>query len=321
MIFFDGFLDTYYAYDFNNPPQNERVYTTQPARHNEPNINLIHAGLNLKEDKFRGRFALQAGNSVENNTVYEANPDLGHIQESYLGYKIDNKTWIDGGIYLGNIGMESWISKNNFTYSRSLQLDYVPYYSTGIRVSHDSDEKNHFEFHLMQGWQNISETNSAKSVGFQWKRSKFTYNNFLGDEKVIPDQKTRFRSYQNFIYQDKLGESFEYQTSVDFGTQAQQQNDGVDCWFAAVFTLRKKLNEKQFLAWRIEHYADPHEANVRTNTPNGFVVDSASMNFDHHFTDKLLWRNEIRGYHSQDKIYPHNSNTNGFVVTSLAISL
>jgi hypothetical protein len=320
MISFDGFLDSYYAYDFNNPPHNARVYTTQPARHNEPNINLIHAGVNLKEDRYRGRFALQAGNSVENNTVYEANQDLGHIQESYLGYKIDEKTWVDAGIYLGNIGMESWISKNNFTYSRSLMLDYVPYYSTGIRVSHDTDEKNHFEFHLMQGWQNISETNSAKSIGFQWKVSKFTYNNFFGDERVIPGQENRFRTYHNFIYQDKFSDTLEYQTSADIGTQAQQQNDGVDAWFAAAFTLRKKLNEKEFMAWRIEHYADPHQSNVKTNSPNGFVVQSASMNFDHHFSHYVLWRTEVRGYHSRDKIYPHQSNTDGFAVTSLAVS-
>lgn len=321
MIFFDGYLDTYYAYDFNTPPKNERAYTTQPARHNEPNINLVHAGINLKDEKVRGRLALQAGNSVENNTAYEPNQDLGYIQESYLGFKIGDKTWIDSGIYLGHIGMESWISKNNYTYSRSLQLDYVPYYSAGVRVSHDADENNHFELHLMQGWQNISETNSAKSVGFQWRHGKFTYNNYFGDERVIPGQMNRFRTYHNFIYQDKLNDSLEYQTSADLGTQGQQENDGVDGWFAAAFTLRKKLNEKQYLAWRLEHYADPHQANIQTQTPNGFNVQSASMNFDHHFSDKILWRTEVRGFVSRDKIYPHESNTNGFAVTSLAISL
>lgn len=321
MIFFDGFLDTYYAYDFNNPPHNERVYTTQPARHNEPNINLIHLGANIKDDKFRGRLALQGGNSVTNNTALEPNKDLGHIQESFLGYKFSEKLIVDAGVYLGNIGMESWISKNNLTYSRSLMLDYVPYYSTGIRVGYDSDERNHFEFHLMQGWQNISETNSAKSVGFQWKRGKFTYNNFLGDENVYPEQETRFRTYHNFIYQDQLSETLQYQTSFDIGTQAQQENDGVDSWLAMAFTLRKKLSEKDYIAGRIEHYADPHQANVITGTPNGFVVSSASLNYDHHFSEKLLWRNEIRGYKSEDEIYPHNSDSNGFIVTSLAFSL
>lgn len=321
MIFFDGFLDTYYAYDFNNPPHNERVYTTQPARTNEPNINLAHLGANIKDEKWRGRFALQGGNSVKINTNLEANKSLGHIQESYLGYQFSKKFYIDAGVYLGNIGMESWISKNNFTYSRSLMLDYVPYYSTGMRMGYDSDEKNHFEFHLMQGWQNISETNSAKAFGFQWRRGKFTYNNFLGDERVYSQQATRFRTYHNFIYQDQLSETLQYQTSFDVGTQAQQQNDGVDTWMAMAFTLRKKVTEKDYIAARVEHYADPHQANVITNTSNGFVVSSASMNYDHHFSEKILWRTEVRGYKSKDNIYPHNSDTDGFVVTSFSFSL
>jgi hypothetical protein len=321
MIVFDGFLDTYYAYDFNTPSKGQRVYTTQPARHNQPNINLIHGGITLKKNRFRGRVAIQAGDSVKNNTVYEANQDLGHIQESYLGYQLDEKTWIDAGIYLGNIGMESWISKNNFTYSRSLLLDYVPYYSTGIRLSHDTEKKNHFEFHLMQGWQIISETNSAKSVGIQWRQGKFTYNNFLGDEKVLPDQASRFRTYHNFIYQDKFNDTYEYQTSVDFGTQSQQKAHGVDAWFAAAFTIRKRLNAKQFVALRLEHYDDPHETNIRTQDQSGFVVESTSFNFDHHFSEKLLWRSEARGYLSKDKIYPHHLDTNFFIATSLAISM
>ncbi len=315
MISFDGFLDSYFAYDFNHPVKNERVYTTQPARHNEPNINLVYAGVDVKEEKFRARLALQAGNSVENNTVYEANPDLGYIQESYVGIKLGEKTWVDAGIYLGHIGMESWISKYNYTYSRSLMLDYVPYYATGIRVTHEN-----LQFHLMQGWQNISETNSAKAFGIQWKYGNFTYNNQFGDERVIPGQENRFRTYHNFIYQNQLSNGFEYQTALDIGTQSQQKNDGVDSWFAMAFTLRKKISEEDYIAARIEHYADPHQANVTTGSAHGFNVQSASTNFDHHFNEKILWRNEVRGFLSRDSIYSHKSRTNGFVVTSLALS-
>jgi hypothetical protein len=326
MIFFDGFLDTYYAWDFNTPKHNERAFTTQPQRHNEPNINLVHAGINLKEEKFRGRFALQAGNSVEANTVYEANPDLGHIQESYLGIKLGEKTWLDGGIYLGNIGMESWISQKNMTYSRSMFLDYVPYYSLGMRLSHDIDSDLHTELHLMNGWQNISETNAAKSFGIQIKKTRgkliLTYNNFLGDENVIPGQKTRFRTYQNFIAEYEFTPDLKIQGAFDFGTQAQQENDGVDTWLALGVTLQKKLSESNFVAVRGEYYSDPHQSNVRTDTPHGFQVYSASTNIDHFFKKNFVWRNEIRAFHSRDKIYPTGSqklnDLDGFIVTSIS---
>ena len=45
-VTFGGFVDAYYAWDFGRPPSFDRsfaggtVFTTQPARHNEFNVNL-----------------------------------------------------------------------------------------------------------------------------------------------------------------------------------------------------------------------------------------------------------------------------------------
>lgn len=319
MIFIDAFLDAYYAYDFNHPRWKERPYTTQAQRPHEPNINLAHLGLNLKEDKWHGRLALQGGDSVRANTQLEANQDLGGIQEAYLGHRLASKTWLDAGIYLGNIGMESWISKNNFNYTRSLLLDYVPYYLAGLRLTHDFSDETHFEFHLMQGWQNISETNSAKAVGLQIKKGSFTYNNFLGDEKVYPHQKTRFRTYHNFIYAIAVSEDVKSLVAFDIGTQGQQENNGVDSWFATALTFQQKLSSSENLGYRLEYYADPHEANVETLTPHGFEVVSASINYDKKFSENVLWRSEIRSFRSRDKIY-NSKRDDGFFVSSIALS-
>lgn len=329
MITFDGFIDTYYAYDFQAPKNNERVYTTQPQRHNEPSINLIMGALSFEKNKFRGRLALQAGNSVEANYANEANPDLGYIQEGYIGYQLGEKTWIDAGIYLGHIGMESWISKYNYTYSRSLMLDNVPYYATGVRIQHTIDSKNYLEVHFLNGWQNISETNSGKSIGFQWKHkisdvTTFTYNNFFGDENVVTGYKARFRTYHDFILETRLNETWQVQGSIDIGSQTQQENDGTDLWGAAAVSFRQKLAENHFLAYRGEYYLDPHQANVGTGTPNGYQIIAASMNYDVHFPYGVLWRNEVRGFYSKDKIYPvgktHTGHIDSYVVTSLGVS-
>src|SRR5688500_8536355 len=74
-IKFGGFLDTYYAYDFNAPADHEREFTTQPVRHNEFNINLAYIDAALEKETTRGRLALQYGNSVTKNT--EGEPRLG----------------------------------------------------------------------------------------------------------------------------------------------------------------------------------------------------------------------------------------------------
>lgn len=302
-LLFLFFLDTYYAYDFSHP-QGKRPFTTQPSRHNEPNINLVSGGVKWEGDSYRGNFVIQGGNSVEANTLSETS-DLRYIQEAFVGKKMAEKTWIDGGIYLGHIGAESWISRENWTYTRSLNLDYVPYYTAGVRITHEN-----FQFHLMNGWQNMREDNQAKSFGIQYvyplnEEMTFTYNNFFGDEEVV-STRSRFRGYHNFIMKWTPAGSFGYLAAVDIGHQSQQRDNGVDGFGVASLTIRKTLSETQAVAMRIEHYADPHGANVTED----FVTSSASVNFDQAFPRDILWRTELRGY---------TERADAFVVTSLSI--
>lgn len=329
-----GFLDTYYAYDFNNPKLHERSYTTQPVRHNEFNVNLAYIDAVLKREKTRGRLALQYGNSVTKN--YAGEPTQGAtsgprdaqvFQEAFIGTKIGNKTWLDMGIFLGNIGAESWISKDNYTYTRSLNLDYVPYYSSGLRLEHQLSEKETVQLQLLNGWQNISENNQGKAIGMQYKNVlsdtwTFTYNNFFGDEEVTSAPNPRFRSYHNFFLNYNHSQAWQYIFAFDFGHQSQKQNDGVDGWYATTFTARRIIDEKDSLSLRAEYYNDRHDANVGTNTANGFQVVSASVNFDRKLDETILWRTELRGFYSKDKIYPEGTNglnrIDGFLVSSLA---
>ena len=75
-----GFVDAYYAWDVLRPPNLDRSFTTQPARHNEFNINLAFVEMKLAGPHTRGRVALQAGTSVQSN--YAAEPRVGHHQRA-----------------------------------------------------------------------------------------------------------------------------------------------------------------------------------------------------------------------------------------------
>ncbi|WP_396215380.1 outer membrane beta-barrel protein [Gemmatimonas sp.] len=115
-----GFLDTYVAYDMGRPRALDRAYTTQPARHNEFNVNLAFVELGLSGPRVRGRLALQAGTSVQSNYAGEprlgsvSGPDVGRmLQEAYVGYELRPGLWIDGGVFFSNAGMEGWVSRDN----------------------------------------------------------------------------------------------------------------------------------------------------------------------------------------------------------------
>lgn len=323
-----GYLDTYYAYAANKPNGQRRSFTTQPVRHNEPNINLGFVDIVTKSEEFRGRFALQGGNSVDRNYATE-HDDTKHIQEAYAGIKVGDKTWIEGGIFFGNIGMESWISRDNWTYSRSLMLDNVPYYSAGLRLEHEISQTDKFQFQILNGWQNISETNNAKAIGMQYHkiiRSDFifTYNNFLGDENVYEGQKIRFRTYHNFIFKYVPVGPWQYMGSFDVGEQSQQDKSGLDVWFATSLVVRRIIDDIKSLAMRLEHYSDSHQSNVFTGTPKGFQVSGASLNLDTLIRSNILFRNEVRALYSHDAIYStHSGNRHldSFFVSSLCLSL
>lgn len=327
-VSFDGMIDTYYAYDLNRPRKNERAYTTQPAKHNELNLNLGYLAGQYRTDKTRARLAIQAGHSVDKNTLMETSPKI--LQEAYIGKNIGKETWIDGGIYLGHIGAESWISKENWTYTRALNLDYVPYYSAGLRLSHKINEIKSFQLHLMNGWQNMAENNQAKAIGLQYHHLltpdlAFTYNNFFGDEEIVPNKtskfRPRFRGYHNFILRWTQNERWQYLVAMDFGHVAQQDNSGIDGMGAATLTIRRILNQQQSLAFRLETYQDPHEVNVLTPSRKGFSVSGASLNFDQKINNNALWRTEIRNFQSQKRIFPYQNelrHSDTFIVTSLS---
>jgi hypothetical protein len=177
---FGGFVDAYYAYDVGRPRTFDRsfsggaTFTTQPARHNEFNINLAYVEASLSGNRLRGRLALQAGTAVQSNYAGEpangniSGPSLArHIQEAYAGYQVTSALWIDGGIFYSHMGMESWASKDNPTYTRSLVAEYSPYYSSGVRFVWQATPRLAAHLHVVNGWQNISETNSDKGAGIR----------------------------------------------------------------------------------------------------------------------------------------------------------
>lgn len=330
----DGFVDFYYAYDFKRPKNLERQFTTQPARHNEMNINLAYLGANYLKGRNRARLAIQHGTSVVKN--YSGEPTKGAtsgsldsrmIQEGYVGMMVSNDTWVDAGIYLGHIGMESWISKYNWNYSRSLMLDYVPYYQTGVRVNHRHNDQLDFQFHFMNGWQNISETNQDKAIGLQgnYKISTtdtFTYNNFIGNERAAKSDISTMRTYQNLIYQKKITSDFEMKGAFDFGTQKKGNTSGTNTWFVTAIVPRYQFRQSHFIAGRLEYYHDKNQANVLTNTPNGFKTTGASVNLDKHIDNEGLIRLEYRTFFSKDSIYPKKNGTSKsdqFIVMSMSL--
>ena len=355
-ISFGAFVDGYYAYDFGRPPTVDRsfaggaLFTTQPARHNEFNINLAYAEAKLDAPKYHGRLALQFGTSVQSNYIGEARvgqvsgPSVQqYLQEAFAGYKVAKNLWIDGGIFFSNVGMEGFISRDQLTYSRALVSDYSPYYSAGVRAIYTVSSKLTARLDVVNGWQNISENNSGKGAGLRLDyapdaNATLSYYNLFTDEAG-----TRLRTFNGVGAKVTRGK-LTLEGQADLGTQARPVGvSGTSSWYGLLGIARVQVAPIVAVVGRVERYADGDQVilstgsrNVEVPTPGGagatvavanpaFRGNGASIGVDVQPVSRVLFRTELRGFRNRDAVFPDHTNpdprkADGFAVTSLALT-
>lgn len=330
-----AFVDGYYAWDGGRPRTFDRPYTTQPSRHNEFNVNLAFVEAVLSGERVRGRLALQAGTSVQSN--YAAEPRVGtvaggelarHIQEATVGVRLHPRLWLDGGVYFSYIGFEGWISRDNPTYTRSLIADYTPYYLSGAKLTWQASSTVSAQLHLVNGWQNISETNADKAIGtrIDWTPRPsllLGWGTFVGNEQAdsLP---SRVRVLSQLLSR-WTPPGWELSAVVDVGQQG-RPGGGADRWTGSTVIARRAVTPTMKVVGRLEHLFDRRQVLVTTGVPGGFRTTGGSVGLDVAPDARVLWRTELRGFRSRDGIWPEAGRPTGrrtgmLVVTSLAMTL
>ena len=329
---FGGFVDAYFAFDFNRPRTRDRAFTTQPARHNEFNVNLAFLEAVLSGARVRGRFAAQFGTSVQAN--YRGEPRLGaysgpnvaqFIQEAFIGIKLSPRVWIDAGIHLSHIGSESWISRDNLTYTRSIIADYSPYYQSGVRVTWQPSASVSAMLHVVNGWQNISETNGDKALGgrVDWTvtpGATFSLYSLIGNE--APDSvESQLRIFQGASLKLTPTDRLTLVGTFDLGTQ--DQGHETSTWYGTALIARVRASQQVAFVYRLERYDDADQVVISTGLGRPFRVTGGSFGVDVTPAPRLLWRSELRALASAEEVFPKGdgiSKRNGTIVTSVALT-
>ena len=316
----EAFIDTYYLHDFNNLKTRNRPCTTQGYYDDEPAINLGYVDAKLSTDKWHGRLALQGGSSVRANYASEPKEFWQYVQEAYVGYQVSEKLWIDSGVYFSHLGPESWISRDNWTYTRSLISEYSPYYQTGARATYQWSKDVTAQLHLINGWQNISDDRNpalGMQLSFQMSPTQtFTYNNFIGNEKGI-------RIFNDFIYKYEPTDRLGFIMAFDIGSQERDSGENTAWWYGFSLMSRYKITSTISLSGRVEQYRDPHQVILLSEAPDSFNAIGLSTGVDISLLKKLLWRTEYKALIDNDKVFPRGNNfsdSSSFIVTSLTYS-
>jgi hypothetical protein len=329
-----AFVDAYYAWDFSRPATLDRAYTTQPARHSEFNVNLAYVEVLVERGALRGRLALQAGTAVQSNYAAEprmgnvSGPDLSrHIQEAVVGVRLAEPLWIDAGVFYSHIGQEAWASRDNPTYTRSLVADHTPYYSAGLRAIWQPSAAVTVRVDVVNGWQNVSETNSDKAAGIRIEYAPSPavlvgYSNFLGDEQsdTLPN---RLRFFNQAFARLGRADGAALWLTVDLGRQ-QNPGAGGSSWYGLAAIGRVPVTGGAAVSARVERYADADGVIVPGLGTAPFQTTGASLGLDLSLASGFLWRTEVRGFRGDGPLYPERdggySRHAGHAVTSLAVT-
>ncbi len=329
----NGYLETYYVYDFGNPTDHNRPdFLYSFNRHNEVNMNFGFIQADYETDKVRGKLALMTGTYANANLAAEPGV-LKNIFEANAGVKISKtkNLWVDAGVFASHIGFESAVGADCWNMTRSILAENSPYFLSGAKISYTSDNGEWFLSGLvLNGWQRIQRVPGNQLPGFghqvTWtpnERVTLNSSSFVGSD--TPDSLRLMRYFHNFYGQFQFNPKFGLIAGFDIGAQQQAEGSSdYDVWYSPVVIAQYAPNAKLSFAARAEYYSDAGEVIISTGTPNGFGTFGYSVNMDIRVAENVLWRLEARTFNSrEDDIFiDSNENrtaSNYFAGTSLSI--
>jgi hypothetical protein len=298
-----GYLDFYFAYDFAEPDNNQRQYVTQAARHDEFNFNLALLRADFEDDNFRATLALQAGTYPLIN--YAEPTVLGQIiNQANIGVRVGQNSWIDVGIMGGHFGYESFRTIDNEVYTQALVTEYTPYYQTGIQYSNQLSEAVTVRAVVVNGWQNIYETNNAKAFGLAVDYSLsenivLGYGNYFGNEPGVIDPDIDETRLHNSIYGKYEQDAFSIMANLDITIQNSESAVEYDPVVFATVTGLYRLSEKVNFGGRYEFVAD----NSGILIAPGFSSNILTGSFNYSIFPNTMARAEARLFFGDEPIW------------------
>ena len=320
------YAEPYYAYDFNNPSSKNIPYLFNYSRQNEFSLNLAVIDLDYQSPNVRSSLGIQTGSYAIAD--YSAEPSLyKNIYQAFAGVQIVPNLWLDAGVFQAHFGIETALGKDQWTLTRSLCSENTPYFETGLRASYIPSGPFSFTFFVLNGWQNIVDSNSNKALGTQIQYTiadHLTLNSstFFGNEK--PDSARQWRFYHDFFAIWNVTESFDLSGLFDVGWEqkapsSNQYND----WYTFALIGHFKLSPMFAASARVEQFTDPKSVLVVTGTPNGYQVLGYSVNLDYIVSPHATFRIEAKHYTSMDAIFIQNGTAvsgSTILTSSLAVS-
>lgn len=326
----EGYIDTYFSYEFNEPESSKGSYYVSYNRHNEVNINLAYVSLKYTSENIKAVFTPGFGTYMNANYINERGT-IKDIVEAYVSLRVFKKKniWLDVGVIPSPYTNENIIALDQLCYSRTFGPEYTPYYFGGVKLSLPLSDKVTFYTYLINGWQEIRNVNKKLALGTQLEfkvhpNCVVNWNTYLGNEQsvIVPDYKMRYFSDAYLILQ--AGKRFTLTGCVYAGLQEKiiSSNEiAAYGWYQGNFAVRYKLNKKNALSARMEYFSDYNNIIIsEINGIPGFDTYGTTLGYNLAITDQVLFRLEGKYLFSSQKVFEKNNvflSNNTIILTGI----
>jgi len=296
-----GFGDMYYGKHLGNYSKKQSFYYNHKVN-NQLRTNLLLLKGELTLPRFHATLGLMTGDYSRYNLAAEpfwARP----LNEAYVGIKLSKRRniWWDAGVYSSFIGIESSISSDCPTLTRSFVAENSPYFLSGTRVLYTSDNGKHEAgIHVLNGWQRIAwdASISRPSFGGHYKvnfsdQFSLMYGAFYGS--IYPDGLSINRFYQHVNAAWKGGK-WEHWGTADIGLETGYM------WGAAQWMTRYTFNEHWSLSQRLEMFYDPDNRCARLGALAPTVLGGLTLCPSYLWKEGVILRLETKLLQSTENI-------------------
>jgi len=265
---FTGLLDGYWSYNFNKPNlggSRTNDFRAFDTRDQSFSLNYGEIAVDYKPNNVGIRADIGFGDAAD--IVHAAEPGgqnlWRHIQQAYIT-GTQGKFTLDFGKFVTPIGAEVIETKDNWNYSRGLLFTWaIPFYHFGARATYVANDKATLAGYVVNGWNNVRDTNTAKSVGVVGTfkpHSKLTVvgNGLWGKENPATDDA---RSLYDVIVTFNLNDDISFMANGDYGKdKGNNILPGVSgptaFWQGVAGYVKVKVHDKVTLSSRYEWFDD-----------------------------------------------------------------
>jgi hypothetical protein len=273
-----GMLDGYWSYNNNTPAFRLNSNRAFDIKDQSFSMNYGELAVDYKPAEVGVRIDIGFGDAAD---IVHRNPADNqiwrHIQQAYVSGTKDKFT-VDFGKWVTPIGAEVIETKDDWNYTRGLLFTFaIPRYHFGARGTLAASDKATVTGYVVNGWDNVRDNNTAKSVGFTGILKPIANLRLTGNVLVGKESTTLFVSgndnpgdgYRQLFDGMMTYKPLERLSLMANYTYTRDKSSGPGVFWEGVAVYAKaKAIDKLTVASRYEWFGDRHNAFRTGNSQN-----------------------------------------------------